>query len=131
MAIPLRIGKKLAPAHLPDQVHPVAHLLPVQVQSIPLAVERGGRPPEKLAKQNMRQCFLYRSRGGFQQICDTHMEAPLRQADDAVRIGKPAEIHIDPGNWNARMALLENPRVNLCWSLEQECAGRAGSKKVV
>ena len=115
-----RPRNEFAPANLPDQVHLTAHIPAIQVQPVAMRIPAWNRPAKQLAQQNVRECLHNRGGSAFEQIRDTHAHPRLRQANEAIRVGKGAEFHANLGRFGSRLQVPEHPSVNFGGGFEEK-----------
>jgi len=64
-------GYELAAANLPQKVHFVPHVAPVQIQPVTMIEDPWDRPPEQLTHQNVSQRLEDGRRRPFEQVGDS------------------------------------------------------------
>jgi len=110
----------LAAPKLANKVNMMANILSGQPKAVPMNECRFWLSPVQLRDENECQGLGDWCGGTLQDISNANLESPLRQADRAIRIRKPAEFNVNFRDWRAGTDGLENSPIEFSRRFEKQ-----------
>ncbi len=119
-------GNEFASANLPDDVHPLAHIPPVEIQAVAMRVGARDRPAKQLPHQDVSQRFHHRSGRSLKHVRDPHVQAAFRHPDETIGVGERTEFHVNRRQAGPRLQFAEHAGINLGGRFEEQRALQPG-----
>ena len=88
----LATGDEFPPSSLLDQLQGAAHFLPVEIPSVALGMHFRNGAAHQFGQKDVGQRFQDLRRNPLQDVRNSNVQARFIPADEAIRVGKPAEF---------------------------------------